>query len=183
MVGNGGSDLPPVGAASASLAVAQNVVALLVHALRVGFVVLVAFLQGLPPLLRWTAGRCVPQGRDGTQLVEYLMFLSEAEGGEEVFEVFEAELSLASAVDDPEETADFLLGEFPSLVGEEILEVLSGEAVSVTTEVCENGCGVEVEGAEEGLVQLHESEWGGRYLEYSVMTWEKSLAAIHSIFC
>jgi hypothetical protein len=100
-----------------------------------------------------------------------------------VLEIFEAELSLASAVDNSEQTADFLLGEFSSLVSEEIMEVLSSEAVSVTTKVCENSCCVEVEGTEKSLVQLHESKLRGRYLEYSVMTWEKSLAAIHSIFC
>lgn len=72
-----------------------------IHALHVRFVVFVSFLQSgvsvLGDLLL-----CLSEGRDGAELIKYLVLLLEPQSGKKVLEVFNVELSLASLVDDPQ---------------------------------------------------------------------------------
>jgi hypothetical protein len=135
-------------------------VSLLIHAAHVGLVVLVPVLQSLVAVTRCPPQLCLLrllQRGDGAQLVEDLMFALQAQSRQEVLEVLHVEVPLPFAVDGRQQTADLLGGDLPLLVGHEGHDVLAGDGFAVGAELREDLHCVEVEGAEEGLVQLHKS--------------------------
>ena len=86
----------------ASFAVSQNMVTFFVHTRHVRLVIFVTFFQSLVPVLdgHLLALLGLAQSWDRTELVEYLVLLFEAESREEIFEIFDIELSFASFICD-----------------------------------------------------------------------------------
>jgi predicted lipoprotein with Yx(FWY)xxD motif len=85
------------------------------------------------------------------------VFALEAQRGHVVLEVLEEELPLALAVNGGQQTPDLLAGQFALVARHEGQQVLARDGLPVRTQQTEDVGGVEVEGTQQRLVQLHQS--------------------------
>ena len=164
-----------------SLGETQYVMAVVVHSRYIRLVILVSLLQSCVPVLHFPL-LGLSQCRNGTQLIEYLMFFLEAQSSEVMFEVLKVELSLSSFVNGPQQAAHFFSRQFFASITHKGNEVFSSDRLPVFTEKREDVRGIEIKGTKQSPMGLHESIWIRYYLLYWMMTYEKSLVVIHSIF-